>query len=540
VFGDGVNLASRVESMSIPGAILISEKVYDEIKNHRELPAQSMGRFKLKNVARPIEIYAVIGEGLKVPESGDLAGKADNVEKSIAVLPFVNMSADPENEYFSDGISEELINALTKVEGLRVTSRTSSFAFKGTRDDVRQIGRNLNVGTVLEGSVRKAGNQLRIAAQLINTADGYHIWSEVYNRKFEDIFSIQDEISRKIANQLREKLGWQARQEKLVTSPTDNVEAYNLYLKANFYWNKWTADDVKKSEFFYRKSIEKESNFPLPYTGLSACYAFYGAIGYLPSTEAYPLAKEFALKALTLDENLSESHLALAMVQFFFDWDWQGAENSFKRALELNDGSADAHHYYAMYLMVVNRPQEALKEINKAVSLDPLSLRINDALADALVWVGDYPAAITQYKKTLELDPNFRTAIYGLGWAFWENGQVDEAIKTFERARDLVGHALKGVTQVGFVYAKTGRIQEARECLKKLEQRQNIEKEVSLEMDFAVIYSGFEDYDRVFEHLERAYEERQGSLVFITNPHWKELKKDPRYKKLLAKMGLSY
>jgi TolB-like protein/Tfp pilus assembly protein PilF len=540
VYGDGVNIASRVESLSIPGAILISEKVYDEIKNHRELPARSMGKFNLKNVARPIEIYALLSKGLKVPATGDLAGKADSVGKSIAVLPFVNMSPDPENEYFSDGISEELINALTKVEGLHVTSRTSSFAFKGTRDDVRQIGKQLNVSAVVEGSVRKSSNQLRITAQLINTADGYHIWSEVYDRKLEDIFAVQDEISRKIANQLREKLGRQASAEKLVTSPTNNIEAYNLYLKGNYYWNLWTADSVKKAEFFYHKSLEKERDFPLPYTGISACYSFFGAIGYLPSKEAYPKAKQYAHKALDLDKNLSESHLALAMVQFFFDWDWSGAENSFKRALDLNPGSANSHHYYSMYLMVMHRYDEALEEIKIAISLDPLALPINAALGDALVYSGNITEGIEQYEKTLELDPKFRTAIYHLGWALWQAGQKEKAIQTFKQAHDLVDHALKGITQLGYVYAQTGRIDKANECLEKLKRRQKVEKDVSLDLDFAVIYTGLEKYDMVFEHLERAFEERVGGLVFITNPHWKHLEKDQRFQKFLSKMGLKY
>src|SRR5215203_5150835 len=245
IYGDGVNLASRVESLAVPGSIFISEKVFDEISNQENLSAREMGYFEFKNVAKPVRIFALDNEGLVVPTRDALKGKTKQPANRLAVLPFVNLSADPENEYFSDGITEELLNALTKVDGLQVTSRTSAFAFKGKHDDVREIAIKLNVDKILEGSVRKAGNRVRITTQLINAADGYHIWSENYDRDLTDIFEVQDEISSIIANKLRENLTATEQEETLVSVPTQNLEAYTLYLKGLHYWNKLTPADAR-------------------------------------------------------------------------------------------------------------------------------------------------------------------------------------------------------------------------------------------------------------------------------------------------------
>lgn len=246
VYGDCVNIASRIEALSVPGAVLISDKVFDEVKNQTGIKTRLLGRFNLKNVKRQVEVYAIANEGLLIPTPVQIGVKA-GTEKTIAVLPFVNMSADPENEYFSDGISEEILNALTRVDGLQVTARTSSFSFKGKNEDVRQIGTKLGVSTILEGSVRRSGKKIRITAQLINTADGYHIWSEVYDTDLEDIFQVQDEISVKILNRLKENFAEVKKTEHIIKAPTENLDAYNLYLKGRYHWNKSNPEDTVKA-----------------------------------------------------------------------------------------------------------------------------------------------------------------------------------------------------------------------------------------------------------------------------------------------------
>ncbi|MBL4578774.1 MAG: tetratricopeptide repeat protein [Flavobacteriales bacterium] len=538
IFGDGVNLASRVEDLSIAGSVLISGKVYDEIKNHPEFNAKSLGKFDLKNVKQPIEVFALTNEGLSVPKLKELKGRNGTSDKTIAVLPFVNMSTDPENEYFSDGITEELLNALTKVDGLLVTSRTSSFAFKGKNKDIREIGKALGVKTVLEGSVRKAGDKVRITAQLINAADGYHIWSEVYDRKLEDIFAIQDEIARIITNKLREKLTHEGSKESLVNQSTENLEAYNLYLKGLFYWNKWTPEDRKKAVRIFEEAIEKEPNFALPYSGLANCYSILGSSGQLDSKLAFPKAKKAALKALELDDNLMESYLALAFVKFFYDWDDPGAYKLFQRALDLNPGASIVHHNYALYLIATSKLPEAVAEAELAVQLDPLSTPNMFVLGNAYFFIEQYKNADEQFDKILDLDPQFRAALEWKGWVSLGQGNIPAALRYFKKYQKLTGSPLKGHAGLGYTYALAGKTDKALQSIEKVKERERVEKDISVTVDLAVIYAGLKDYNKVFYYLERAAAERF-ALVFIkAHPLWKEVRKDPRFNKLMKKMGL--
>ncbi len=541
IFGDGVNIASRIESLSVSGAILISEKLNDEIRNHPELSAKSLGEFELKNVKRPVEVFALTNEGLTFPKQKEIKNKNGTDNKTIAVLPFVNMSADPENEYFSDGISEELLNALTKVDGLLVTSRTSSFAFKGQNKDIRKIGEELGVNTVLEGSVRKAGNKVRITAQLINTADGYHIWSEVYDRKLEDIFEVQDEIARIITNKLREKLTNEGSKESLVKPPTENLVAYNLYLKGLFYWNKWTPEDRKKAINIFEEAIEKEPNFALPYSGLANCYSILGSTGQMDVKIAYPNAKKAALKALELDNNLMEAYLSLATVKLYYDSDDAAANELIQKALNLNPGAAVAHQNYANYLLLTGnltgKLTEAIKESELAVQLDPLSMPNNLFLGNVYLFDKQYDKALKQHDKILELDPKFRAALEAKGWAYIFKGDPEMAIKYFKKYQKLTDSPLKGVTGLGYAYAKAGQIDKAKQILNNLEKRERLEKDLNNSMDFAVIYIALQDYDKVFYYFERAVVDRFGFMFLKSHPMFEEVRKDARFKKFMKKAG---
>ncbi len=325
LFGDCVNLASRIETLAVPGAVFISDKVYDELRNQREFRAVSLGKFALKNVKRQVEVFAIKEKGLVLPSHAELDGKT-GPEKSIAVLPFENMSNDPENEYFSDGISEEIINALTQVEGIRVTSRTSSFSFKGKKEDVRQIGMKLGVTAILEGSVRKAGSKIRISAQLISAADGYQIWSEIFNSDLEDIFQVQDEISHKILNRLKENFAPVKSHEPIVKQATENIEAYNLYLKALYHWNRSNPEEIKMAIREFESAIRIDPKFARAYSALASCYSFLGSAGVIPRNEAFPKAKNYTLKAIEIDPHLAEAHLSLAAINFFHNLDFDGAE----------------------------------------------------------------------------------------------------------------------------------------------------------------------------------------------------------------------
>ena len=544
-FGDGVNIASRIESLSIPGAVLISDKIFDDIKNHSSLSAEYLGSFNLKNVKSPVKIYALSNSGLEYPNTvQELKEKTGFEEKnSIAVLPFVNMSADPDNEYFSDGITEEILNALTNVEGLKVTSRTSSFAFKGKNADIREIGTKLNVNSVLEGSVRKSGNQIRITAQLINTVDGYHLWSEVFNHGLEDIFAVQDEISRKIANKLRERLSEKSADESLVKPHTNNLEAYNDYLKGIFYYNKWTPEDFSKSVSYFLEAINKDEKFVLAYSGLANTYLVSAVTGIMKPADAYESAKKYASIAREMDNSIPEVHIALALIKMFYEWDWNGAEKCFNKALALNPGSANLHYNYSLYLRAIGNIEQCVEENEKALSLDPLSLIINFQLGENYVFAERYEDARDQFLKTLELDSNFRSAMWSLGYYYIYTNNYEKALETFLEAQsktkeDSMG--LKGQGQLGYIYALMGKTDEVEKCLEILKQREAANPGTSFNFDFIMIYKALKDYDKVFYYLEKAFEEKNGGILFIgKHPDWRDVQADPRFKNLMKRVGLS-
>ena len=338
VYGDGVNVAARIEALSLPGAILISEKIADELTNHPDIKVKSLGYSKLKNVKKAHQLFTISHPELVELTKDDIPDDIKSISAGIAVLPFVNMSNNPENEYFSDGITEEILNTLAKFDGLKVTARTSSFAFKGKNIDVREIGKQLNVENIIEGSVRRSGNKVRITAQLIKTSDGYHIWSETFDRDLKDIFEVQDEISLKIAHTLREKLNIK---NTLIENENNslNTEAYNFYLKGKYHFNRWIPSDVQVASDYFNKAIQLDSKSALYYAAAGGPYIFLGATGYLKSMEAYPKAKELALKSLELDDSIPDPHYALAMVHMFYDWERDKAEKRFQKALELNPSS---------------------------------------------------------------------------------------------------------------------------------------------------------------------------------------------------------
>lgn len=557
VFGDGVNVAARIQGLATPGSVLVSEKVHDELKNQPDMETRTLGRFQLKNVQRPMEVHAVVAPSLSMPGDSHLASQRAPDQRSVAVLPFVNMSNDPDNEFFSDGITEEIINALTRVPGLQVTARTSSFAFKRHSDDIRSIASRLGVGTVLEGSVRKAGNRVRIAAQLIDARDGYHLFSEVYDRSLDDIFQTQDEISRTIVERLQDHFTAAVQDgprppaalrtptvpplSVLVPSHTHDTEAYTEYLKGRFHWNKWTPRDALLAIDHLERSAEMDPTCALPYSALAAAYTFMASIGHLPAADAYPRAAAFARQALELDGEGGDGHLALAAVQFFHEWDFAAAEASFHRALERTPGSAEAHHIYALFLKAVGRTDEAVQEMATAVRLDPLSLPLNQTLGVMLLADERIDEAERQLRRTLELDANFRAAVEMLGWVHFRRGHVEEAGRAWDRLPVLAGNRFAGAALRGLAYAQQGDTARALEMLELLQSRRQVEPRVNLRMDFAVLYYGLGDLDETFRQLEAAVDERLGSVVFLaTSPNWKELRPDPRFAALVRRVGIPH
>lgn len=542
IYGDCVNLASRIESLAVPGSVFISDKVYDEVKNQKDIKTVSLGKFALKNVKRQVDVYAVASEKLVIPTAVQMDAKTGS-EKTIAVLPFVNMSNDPENEYFSDGISEEILNALAKVDGIRVTSRTSSFAFKGRQEDVRQIGIKLGVSAVLEGSVRKFGKRVRITAQLINTADGYHIWSEVFDSSLEDIFEIQDEISLKILNRLKENFAPVKNHDPIIKPATGNIDAYNLYLKGLYHWNKSKPEEIKIAINDFNEAIQLDPQFADPYCALSYCYSYMGSAGLMEPTEAFARAKDYTLKAISIDSNHANAHLSLAAISFFHHWDFDGTAVSLQKAMDLNLNSSLINQIHGWLLIAKGEFTKAIEKMEQALLLDPLSLPLITNLADAYSFAGRFEDALLQYDKVIELDPTFRRAFEGKGMLYLAMGDYEKAIHFSEIYHRLVGDPQKGLSTLGHAYAAGGYTDKTMAIIQILNERQKKEPGIPLHMDLAFIYAGLKDYDNAFYHLNKTYESRVGiaclGMIFcVRYPMMNELRADQRFKSLTERMDL--
>lgn len=541
IYGDGVNLASRLESLAVPGSILVSEKVFDDVKNQEDIRASELGFFEFKNVKQPVRVFAIANTGMLVPGRAELQGKTHQPQNRLAVLPFVNMSADPENEYFSDGITEEILNALTKVDGLQVTSRTSVFAFKGKQADIRDIAITLNVDKILEGSVRKAGSRVRITAQLINAVDGYHIWSETYDRNLNDIFEVQDEISGIIANKLRENLASHQKTASLVKAPTQNIEAYTHYLKGLHFLNKITPADSKRAVASFEQAIALEPKYALAYAMTAGAYSQLGSSGQIIPKKAFELVHQYADRALELDDTIAESHIAKAAAYLLYDWKFEAAYDALLKARRLNPGATAAHQLLGFYYIFMDRKQEAISIVEEAVRLDPLSPIMNHHLGIIYIFAERFSDAIRQADKLLEINPQMRISIELKAWATGMNGDWNAALKLFEEVYRLTNHPLKGLMGLGYANAVLGNIDIAMDCVRKLEQRIVEEPDSVVDGDLITIWLGIGNFDKVFYHIHQCIEKRTAPInLFLQYPPFKVLKGDPRYHELMSLVSSGY
>jgi serine/threonine protein kinase/Tfp pilus assembly protein PilF len=454
--------------------------------------------------------------------------------KSLAVLPFANMSADKENEYFSDGLAEEIINALTRLPGLRVIARTSSFSFRGKEADVREIGAKLNVESILEGSVRKAGNRIRVTAQLVSAADGSHHWSERYDRELTDVFAIQDEICLAIVDKLRLVL---APGRPLVKHYTENVEAYNLYLKARYQFWKLTAAGFAKGKEYYEQALAVDPNYALAWSGLAAFYNLLGFFGYMPPKAANTQSSQATLKALELDEMLPEAHAMMGVLRAS-EFDWKGAEREFGRALELAPESEDVWlNYDWFYLVPMRRLDEATAASRRAVELDPLSPGLQWRLGYRYYVTRQWDRAVEKYHNALELDPHYAAAHGWLALAYLQTGKFDSAIRAMETYAQLMGRTPNSLAYLGLAYAMAGRIGEARKLLEELQEL--AQKAYVRPFSFAWVYLGLGDIERCFDWVEKAIDERDPWLLYFhIDPAYDPLRSHPRFQALLRKMNL--
>jgi TolB-like protein/Tfp pilus assembly protein PilF len=464
------------------------------------------------------------------------SGRVASRVPSIAVLPFRDMSPTRDQDYFCEGIAEELINGLAKIDGLRVAARTSAFQFKDKDIDVRRIGGELGVESVLEGSVRKAGERLRVTAQLVNVSDGYHLWSEKYDRDLEDIFAIQDEISLAIVEKLRGKL-LKEEKYKLVRRYTDDEEAYGLYLKGRYFWNRRHAGGIQKALELFQQVVDRDPLNAPAYVGIADCYSSASHLAQVDPKVGYRKAKEAVAKAIEINDDLAEAHASLGWIKTFHDWDWTGAETEFKRAIELNPRYAIAHYFYGLYLGTVARYDEAVAETSLVLELDPVDLGFNSAHGLALYWRRRYDEAIAQLQRTLDMDPTFYLAHLFLGFAFTGKALWAEAVEAFSRAGALSPGSPLTMGYIGFSLAASGERIEALERLARLDELSK-EKFVS-SLYKALIHYGLKANDRAIDELERAFVEKESWLpATATFPLFDGLRADSRFKALVRRMGL--
>src|SRR6266853_1660313 len=456
--------------------------------------------------------------------------------RSLAVLPLESLSGDASQDYFADGMTDALIADLSQISALRVISRTSVMTYKRVRRPLPEIARELNVEAVVEGTVMRSGERVRITAQLIQVPDEKHLWAQSYEGDLQDTLALQNNVARAIAGEIRVTLN--PREEAaLKESKTVNTEAYEAYLKGRYFWNKRTGEGLKKAVDYFDRAIATDPAFARAYSGLADSYALMGdwEYGILSPRDAFPRAKAAATKALALDDNLSEAHTSLAFILDLYEWGWASAEKEYKRALALNPGYATAHHWYAWHLMVVGRNEEGIAELTKAESLDPLSLIISADLADAFCIAGRYDESVQQSQKTIAMDPYFAVAHYQLGQALEQKQKHDEAIAEFRRAIELSDGNTTFESNLANAYAVSGRKEEAMKIVKDLESRQS--QDSSTGSNIALIYVGLGDNARAMIWLNKAYQARFNPSILL-RPVFDPLRSDPRFQDLLRRIGL--
>ena len=532
VYGDAVNIASRIQSLTDPGGICITQQVYDHVRKNEEFRMVALGQNRLKNVQTPTEVYRV----LPASERGEPT-KTDALEpRRVAALPLAIISSDQQDEYFADGLTEEIINTLSSIPGLKVIARTSVMKYKEASKSVGEIGRELKVGTILEGSVRKAGGRLRITIQLIDVGSESPIWSQKYDRELEDVFKIQTDIAERVAEALKVQLLTENRTLIQQKAPED-IGAYVLYLRGRYHWSRRNKEDLEKAIAYFGEAIEKDPNYALAHAGMADCYTLMGRHLYLPAKEAFSKARDFANRALELNNDLAEAHTSLAAVLFIYDWEWDAAEDQFKRAIQLNPNYATAHYWHSVLLQTTGRLQESVTAAEKAQVLDPLSPVIGMGVVQAYFFSGQYDKAVEECHRYLDMDPSFVVARDFLVHLHVQNGLFEEAAEEAKRLLDVSERKSEAMAHLAYVYAASGKTEEA----KKLFEASVADAEFGYSNPtiFIIVCSILGDLDNAYRWAEKARESGRIALHSLRfSPDLQRFRTDPRYNLLLAKAHL--
>jgi TolB-like protein/DNA-binding winged helix-turn-helix (wHTH) protein/Tfp pilus assembly protein PilF len=494
-----------------------------------------------KMVTVTLSVLAILLAGafaLRYLKRPSLATATSSQLTSLVVLPFENLSADKDQAYFADGMTDELIAHLAKIRSLRVISRTSSMEYKGTHKTLSQIARDLNVDSVVEGTVLRSGDRVRITAELVQVATDRHLWAETYESQLGDILTLQSHVASAIVNEIRVKLTPED-QVRLASTRPVSTQSYENYLKGRYYWNKRSQEGLTKAIDYFQLAIEQDPNYALAYAGLADCYSIIGSaiVGTVPTSEVAPKARAAALKSLELDNTLAEAHTSLATVRFNYDWDWNAAASGFRRALELNPSYATAYQRNSLYLMSMGRTSESIAEMNRAHDLDPLSISTNFSLGWRLYMAREYDQAIEQLRNTIDMDPGFALPHLVLGQAYEQKKMYDQAIKELRRAADISQSSPPAIAALARTYAVSGRTAEARNLLDQL-MEQSKKRYVS-PFYMAIVYAGLGENDKAMSWLEKAYGDRSNAIIFLkVDPQLDTLRDSPRFHELQRKLRL--
>lgn len=532
IYGDAVNVASRIEPLANPGEILVTQQVYDHVRNKLENPIGYIGKRSLKNVELPVDIYKVVTPtALAIPNASPAS-----LKHRVAVLPFTSISPDNSDEYFADGLTEELISVVSKIGDLRVISRTSSMRYKRSSKTASEIAQELNVGTVLEGSVRKAGDKLRINVELIDVLKDEHLWSQTYDRELKDVFAIQSDIAHRAVEALEVHL--LAREEQRIEKrPTENIEAYTLYLKGLHYRGESTQEGFEKAIRYFEEAIRKDQSFALAYAAMADCYDSLGTEGYAPPKESFPKARDSATNALKLDDTIGEAHATLGSVLEEYYLDLPTAEKEFNVALSLNPNYGRVCRSYGAHLACMGRLDEAIVEIRRAQELNPLAQDVNDCAAVIYNCANRHDEAVDTCRRMLELDKNHFPALQDLAEAYLNRSMFNEAIEVLQKALAISKEAPTVKGRLGYAYARSGRRSLARRILQEL--LDDSKRKYVTPIAIALVYCGLGDNDETLKWLDKAYEERAGGLLSLrVRPMWASLRPDPRFSELLQRLGL--
>jgi adenylate cyclase len=574
IYGDCVNIASRIETLSVPGAVLFSAKVYDEIKNQRDIKAKPIGKFHLKNVKQPVEVYASANEGLVIPLPAEIKGKTDEpltifslfkkrstrlialslsgiiimlivallflfpwkktAFDSIAVLPLENLSGDSTQEYFVSGMHESLITELSKISALKVISRTSTIQYKNVKKPLRQIAKELGVKALIEGSVIREGNMVRITVQLIDGNTDENIWSKDFDRELQNILALYSEVAQKIANEVKIKLTPQD-QERLVSSTLVNPQAYEFYLTGRHYWNQRTIQSYKQAIESYKNALDQDSSYAPAYAALADCYILLGEQGGLPQKDARLLAKNSINTALRLNENIAEAYSSLGFWKLSYEWNWTEAEKAFKKAIELNPGFAIAYQLYGRTLGFAGRYDEALIQLGKARELDPLSPVIVAYTAQVYLFAKQYEKSEEVLQQALKLHPDHPLILHNIGELRIAEGRYVEAIAPLKQSTEVSASA-HYKAMLALAYARANHRAEATNILNQL--LNSPDSGPVSGFNIAAVYLALGDKEKAMSQLEQGYEQRDVWMKELKAWPWFDtLKNEPRYKDLIRRMN---